>query len=93
MNLELITTCIGAKAYEIDEYDATERLISYRTMLKHVGADGIQLIMKDLGYDFMHIKDDWAVKFGKGRFRNRTVYCVHWSAIHHFYAEDKQYGH
>ena len=79
----MIADCVSASTRDVERYDDTEKTISYKTFLKYVGAE----TMKELNERFgVPLSKDWHVSFGKGKFRNTPVVCLHHSSIHHFFA-------
>lgn len=75
------------RAKDLHDYDDTERSITYRTFVKHVGVETIRELNSALGYSGskLSLKNDWAVSYGKGKWRGRPAVCMHHSSIHHIW--------
>lgn len=83
MKATFIGTCVGLPEPSLSDYDDTEKEITYRTFLRHVGGEAVRELNAAFG---VPIGKDWAVSFGKGIYEGKPVVCMHHSAIHHLYA-------
>jgi len=94
LSARYIGRCDQLKAQDLHDYDDSERSITARTFRRHIGADAYQDLEIQLGYRDLNgrikckgltLASDWAVSFGKGRWRDRPCVCCHWSAFHHIW--------
>jgi hypothetical protein len=61
--------------------------ITRRTFLRHVHPESRKQIEKDLGYDGdLHIANDWAVSYYKGKLFGRTVVWIYHSSIEYVFS-------
>ena len=82
MTPEFIGTCVNLRARDLYEYDDTERTIGYKTFLKHVGREIVDELDADFG---VPLRKDWAVSFGRGKWKGKPAVCLHHSSIHHLW--------
>lgn len=82
MSPYFVGTCVVLEAKDLEAYDETERDITYRTFRKHVGREIIEDINR---FNGVPIHKDWAVGFGKGRWKGKPAVCMHHSEIHHIW--------
>ena len=90
MKKSYYTSCVNAKADDIYDMLDHAKEITYRTLLKHVGAKELQTVFSD--YDWgpkkqwgLRLKDDWAVSFRKSVYRGRACVFVCHSAIEYIF--------
>ena len=84
--VKFIGTCVELSARHLEDYDVTEREITAKTFRKHVGPEVYRELERRLGYDkHLRLADDYAVSFGKGKWRGKPAVCLRWSSIHHIY--------
>jgi len=86
--------CDQLNANDLYDYDDSERSITARTFRRHLGAEAYRGVEIALGYRSqdgllvnpgLTLASDFAVSFGKGRWRGRPCVCCHWSAYHHIW--------
>jgi hypothetical protein len=88
--LELFASCIEANVEDIENYDATETLVTLQTFRKYFDNDDFYKLSKMFDYEVdarygLTMRNDWHVKFGHGFFKGEHVLCLHHSAIHYFF--------
>lgn len=88
--IELIITCVQAKAKDIEAYKSTERLVKLQEVKNLIDLSDYYAMAKSLGYALqkkggLMLHQDWHASYGLGRFKGEEVICVYHSAIHHFY--------
>ena len=83
--ITFLGTCIHLSPLILDEYDSSEKEISYKTFRKHLGKE----IINELNLSFgVPLHKDYAVSFGKGKINGKTAFCLHHSAIHHLWIKE-----
>jgi len=84
---EFVGTCVGLPARHLDAYNDTARDISYETFRRHVGRDVIAEISAWYGYrrGGLLLKDDWHVRYSRGKWEGRPAVCMDHSSIHHLW--------
>lgn len=82
MPVHFVGTCVSLKASDLEEYDATERDITYRTFARKVG----RAVIDELHcWNSVPLKKDWHIKYGMGKWKGQPCVCMHHSAIHHIW--------
>lgn len=95
MSYRFETTCVSARGEDINAMTRAAKEVSYRTMLKHVGADAFLEVQKQLGYDVpghgerigLTMKKDWAVSYHRSTYQGRPCFYFVWSHIEHIFVE------
>jgi len=86
----LITTCVEAKAKDIEEMVDDENEIKYNTFIKEIGREQLENLNQTFGYAQrsergLKLKDDYAVSFHSSHYKGKPcVYMVH-SAIEYVF--------
>lgn len=79
-----IGTCVGLPLRDLEAYDESEREIKVATFRRLVGPEN----WREIRDSFPHppfIGQDWAVQFGRGKWKGKPCVCVHHSSIHHLW--------
>lgn len=82
--LRFIGTCVELRQRDLEAYDDTEREISYRTFLKHAGRKLIRRLEQGFGRS-PTLKNDWHVRYGRGKWKGKPAICLMHSSIHHIW--------
>jgi hypothetical protein len=86
--------CDQLRAEHLSDYDDSERVITAATFKRHLGVEAYRDLEIKLGYRSpsgriecpdLKLASDYAVSFGKGRWRGKPCVCCHWSAYHHIW--------
>lgn len=85
MSVQFVGTCVGLQASDLHDYDDTERAITYRTFRQHVGAQVTAEINSWAGWPGTHFSRDWAISYGKGKWKGKPAVCLYHSRIHHIW--------
>ena len=80
-----VGTCVGLGYRDLDDYDESERTITYRTFRKHVGVEVCREINEWAGWPGTHFSNDWSISYGKGRWKGKPAVCMHHSLIHYIW--------
>ena len=75
------TDCVSSRAKDIIEMVDNSREVTYETLRKH--CEGISTFFGTSP----HIKNDWAVRFYKSKFKGKPCYYVDHSAIEYIWTK------
>ena len=94
MTFQFETTCINSTAEAIWDMTDNDKEVTWKTFVKHVPLASIKDIFPMYSYRGemynpdtgelkigFHIKDDWAVRFAKSRYKGKPCYFIQHSAI------------
>lgn len=90
--MSLVSTCVIAKAEEVNSYESSCRQIKIETAINKIGVDDLRETFPFYNWgvsdnEGMRMKNDYAVRASSGIFRGKKTVCIEWSAIHHFFQE------
>jgi len=82
-----IGTCVGLQEEDLHDYDESTREITYATFARHMGADAMRHLEREMGYNkHLRLRKDWSVRFSRGKWRGKPAICMMHSATHHLWA-------
>jgi len=82
MSLEFIGTCVHLPARLLEDYDVSEKRITYRTFRKLAGKELVDKLSRDNG---VPLSKDWSLSFGRGVWKGKPCICMHHSCIHNLW--------
>ena len=99
LNDRFLGTCVGASAKDLDKYTQTEHDVDHRGMRRYFTRAEYKALSEQFRYEVdpragLTMKNDWHIRYGRGRYRGQSVICIYHSQIHHFYKipQDKRYA-
>jgi len=87
MQKQFVTDCVHSTANLISEMVDTAKEITYRTFSKYVDINEVSL---NFGYALpfqrgLHLKNDYAVRFFKSKYKSKLCYFMQHSCIEYIY--------
>ena len=92
--MQYLTSCVGLSREDVPDLHAmtdNAHEVTYRTFRKNVGAEEMDRWAGEMGYDTggqrggLRLKDDWHVRFRRGKWKDRRCYYIVHSAIEHIF--------
>jgi hypothetical protein len=82
--------CVASDEFSIRNMIDSARDITRATFVKHVDADSLHDLERELGYSSdsrrgLTMANDWGVSYHKGRYKNADCVYFRWSSIEYIF--------
>jgi len=82
----LLTTCSSAKASDLEEMYATQREVSYKTVLRKIGKEHLDEVFPIYKRPaVLSMGRDRYIKYYRCRYKGVPCYNIEWSCIDHIF--------